>query len=409
VSGRAFDVLLNEQHIGWLSENDASQVTFRFTEPYRALGRRPILSQSFEDDLSRTYSGRKPGELPSFFANLLPEGRFRELLEKSLRLGEGDDLGLLAAVAEDLPGAITLRPAAEPAPTAEQYELEGNGNGGGKEIEFRFSLAGVQLKFSVVRQDDKLALPSHGNRGDWIVKVGTHEYPGLAENEYSVMQWAKAAGFDVPDIELRDASEIREIQKYAPAGSRVLAVKRFDREGEQRVHQEDFMQAFGWSPAGERKYKATYEEVASVVHGLLGVAGYEEFVRRLTFVVASGNNDAHLKNWSLLYSDGITPTFTPMYDQVATVAWEKLDRELALKFAGARDFSRVSIDSFRRLARKVEADEERTTGLVRETLASTRQTWAAIKDRMPIPEEHKRAIAEHWERVPILREAGSLR
>src|SRR4029079_5237089 len=87
---------------------DDGRVTFRFADEYRRRYRRPVLSQSFEDDLLRISRG-KDRELPPFFANLVPEGHLRDLIEQSIGLERGDDLGLLAAVGFDLPGAVDIQ------------------------------------------------------------------------------------------------------------------------------------------------------------------------------------------------------------------------------------------------------------------------------------------------------------
>jgi serine/threonine-protein kinase HipA len=368
------------------------------------------LSQSFEDDLMRTYWGRRPGELPAFFANLLPEGRFKEVLESNLNLSDADDLAFLAAVGDDLPGAVSLRAglASGVFPSAQDRPEEEFEDGSGGQFSFRFSLAGVQLKFSMIRTDGRLTVPAHGGRGDWIVKVGSSDYAGLAENEFTMLEWARSIGFDVPECRLHDVSDIPALQRYAPPGSQALAIRRYDRDGSRRVHQEDFMQVFGWPPVRDRKYASKYEALASVVRGLLGDEAFDEFVRRLAFVVASGNNDAHLKNWSLLYGDGATPRLAPLYDQVATIVWPRLDRELALKLAGARDFGRVNIESFRRLAGEVGANSDRAVRVAQETISAARGAWESLSARETLPREHQQALMEHWRRVPLLREAGDL-
>lgn len=46
-----------------------------------------------------------------------------------------------------------------------------------------------------------------------------------------------------------------------------------------------------------------------------------ELVRRGVAFVLMGNTDAHLKNWALIYRDGITPTLSPLYDPVCVTAW----------------------------------------------------------------------------------------
>lgn len=170
------------------------------------------------------------------------------------------------------------------------------------------------------------------------------------------------------------------------------------------------MQVFGRAadPLGKQKYNATFEELATVVIGMLGEPGYEEVVRRSALVIATGNNDAHLKNWSLLYRNPARPVLAPLYDQVASVAWSALDRTLALKLAGARDFGRVNADSFETLARKTGANVSRTQGAVRQTLESLRASWSRLHADLPLPPEHKVLLRDHWTKVPLLRDVGAL-
>jgi serine/threonine-protein kinase HipA len=168
------------------------------------------------------------------------------------------------------------------------------------------------------------------------------------------------------------------------------------------------MQVFGRAPRGEQKYESTYEELSTVADALLGEAGYEEVIKRLALILGQGNNDAHLKNWSLVYKEPGTASLAPVYDQVATVAWTRLDRGLALKLAGAREFSRVNADSFGRLAHKVGRDPERTMELTRTTLVDLQRTWETIVRTTPLPPDHGAALVEHWNRVPLLRDVGGL-
>lgn len=46
----------------------------------------------------------------------------------------------------------------------------------------------------------------------------------------------------------------------------------------------------------------------------------QEFVRRFVAFILMGNTDAHLKNWALLYPDGVTPQLSPLYDPVCVTA-----------------------------------------------------------------------------------------
>jgi serine/threonine-protein kinase HipA len=104
----ALGIGLNGTIIGYLAQTKEGRITFRFTSAYLSMPNRLVLSQSFEDGLSRTYHGSK-GSLPPFFANLIPEpGPLRELIESNLGINSGDDLALLEAVGRDLPGAVEI-------------------------------------------------------------------------------------------------------------------------------------------------------------------------------------------------------------------------------------------------------------------------------------------------------------
>lgn len=409
-----FEVLLGDVVVGHIGPSSDGRIVFRFTEAYRRTpnAMRPVLGQFFEDDLDRTYRGRAPGELPAFFAHLLPEGKLRGLLERSLALDTPTDLELLAAVGDDLPGAVRIRPS-----DVASNELGAARGREGDEEEpppdsatgFRFSLAGVQLKFSVIARDERFTVPARDSLGDWIVKVSLSEYEGLAENEYAIMSWARAAGFDVPEARLVSREQLGELQKFTVDGRPAFAIRRYDRQDGSRIHQEDMAQVFGRRRQhdGSEKYASTHEELGAVLGGVLGRESLAEFIRRVVFVVATGNSDAHLKNWSLIYPDGVTPRASPLYDQVATIAWPKLERKLALKFASTREFGRISADSIGLFARRIEFDTALALRLTRETLERLRDTWASGA-AAALPAKHAEALRDHWTRVPILRDAGML-
>lgn len=403
---RAFSVRLNDAAVGHLSETDDGRVAFRFADDYRRLVRRPVLSQSLEDDLEKTYRGKRR-DLPAFFANLVPEGHLRELIEESLGLDRGDDLGLLAAVGYDLPGAVDISPA--------EVEAFAHGENGvdeaapsrldenEREPSLRFSLAGIQLKFSVAREFEKLTLPAHGVRGEWIVKLDSPRFPNVVENEYATLQWARTAGFSVPECHLLPISALAaELRAYAASGTHVLVVKRYDREGGRRIHQEDFAQVTGLQPA--RKYDhVTYDQCAALISKIVGLSAYFEFIRRLIFVVASGNSDAHLKNWSLLYPNGVEPELTPVYDQVSTIAWPDVTRELALKLGGVKAMLQIDEAAVRRLAGKAGCDANETWKVAKDTIISIADSWRPSNASDVMLKEHAAALRDYWLRAPLLR------
>jgi serine/threonine-protein kinase HipA len=133
------------------------------------------------------------------------------------------------------------------------------------------------------------------------------------------MRWAQATGIEVPEHMLVPVADLDRLPAVLQTMSgNALAVRRFDRIEDGRVHQEDFAQVFDLYP--KQKYdQHSYESIASVVLRAAGPDALHAFVDRLVFVVLSGNADAHHKNWSLRYLGGHTAALSPAYDQASTV------------------------------------------------------------------------------------------
>lgn len=411
---QVFDVFLGNVLVGRIGRQSRRPILFRFTDEYLRMPLRPVLGQHFEDDL-RKKSWGEAQELPSFFANLIPQGQLRQLMEHSLGLTTGDDLALLAAVGHDLPGAVQIRISesgkllTDNLPPATRTAVRQPVGDGSADPVFRFSLAGVQMKFSVRLDADKLRLPYHGELGSWIAKFDSPTFPNLPANEYAVMSWARAAGFEVPDCRLLSGAVLpAPLAAQAARGSQVFLIKRYDRAGPERIHQEDFAQVAGLRPALNYDHW-TYEICARVVLAISGPRGYDEFIRRLVFMVASGNTDAHLKNWSLLYPDGVNAILTPLYDQVAVVAWPppkgfKTEWEWALNFAGTKSLAQLRMASFTRLAELSGGDSTHVKQLVAKMLAQIVEAWHRSSIQELLPAGHAQAIHAHWQNVPLLRE-----
>src|SRR5262249_52778821 len=157
-------------------------------------------------------------------------------------------------------------------------------------------------------------------------------YPAVPENEAAMLSLAGSVGIDVPEHRLVPLDEIEGLPDLGPlAGKKALAVRRFGRlSGGGRVHMEGLAQVF--VVFSEEKYaKVGLAQIAERIGTVMGQEAAQEFAARLAFVVLTGNGDMHLKNWSLLYRDGRTPTLSPAYDLVSTVPYIPGDR-LALNF-----------------------------------------------------------------------------
>ena len=174
------EVLLYEDVIGTLTRLPDDKILFAFAEAYEADEGRPTLSLSFKDAYGQliTETGRPSKKLP-FFSNLLPEGHMRDYLADRAAVSSQRDFILLWVLGKDLPGAVTIRPAnGEPWPeTGEQPNRVGGGQTS-DDSALRFSLAGVQLKFSAVMEaSGGLTIPVEGVGGSWIVKLPSSRFP----------------------------------------------------------------------------------------------------------------------------------------------------------------------------------------------------------------------------------------
>lgn len=385
-----------------------ARTSFTLSRAYLELARRPVLGQTFEDDLRRRRSGGG-GKLPAFFSNLLPEGALRERLAKSLGVAIDDEFALLAALGEDLPGAVTAVPigddvGVDETPHADEEQPPSSRRLGDGVI--RFSLAGVQLKFSMLREGDRLTYPASGQGGKWIVKLPSPSFPALPENEHATMTWAERAGIRVAQHELIPLDRIEGLPSQMVEGlsGSAFVTRRYDRlETDRRVHQEDFAQVLDVYPDRNRKYEATnYETVSNLVYRLSGAQGLHEMLRRLAFMVLSGNGDAHLKNWSLIYPDHINAELSPAYDLVATIQYIP-NETLALNLAKSKSFDDVTIASFQRLARKIGVDEAEVVGVVRETAARTLDSWRELREEPSVPRAYRARVDEHLRRLRLAR------
>ena len=395
------DVHLRDIHVGTLTLLADERIEFVISEEYRQRHPRPVLGQFFEDDRTRRHVSRM--RLPHFFSNLLPEGPLRELIAEREQVSRQREFFLIARLGEDLPGAIIVRPSGmlslvepgpieEPRPASTHQEQE----------PLRFSLAGVQLKFSMLRKNRGMTLPSAGRGGDWIVKLPDNRYNHVPENEFSMMTWARAAGITVPEVTLVKVADVEGLPEGITLREDLAyAIRRFDRpEPGRRIHMEDMAQVLGLY-SDEKYKKYNYETVANIILKVAGLDALHEFLRRIVFITAIGNGDAHHKNWSLLYPDGTHAELSPAYDLVSTIQYMTGD-SLALNLAKSKRFEDVSLDSFERLARKLELSTDDVLPVVRSAVSATLDTWASLPPDLPLSSESKQRIQAHWKRVPLL-------
>jgi serine/threonine-protein kinase HipA len=118
------------------------------------------------------------------------------------------------------------------------------------------------------------------------------------------------------------------------------------------------------------------------------------------FNVLIGNGDAHLKNWSLIYLDGRTPTLAPAYDLVGTVAYLPNQR-LALSVGGTKDFGKVDTDRLRSFAERAGLPTRAVVKIARETSQAVRDLWPRHEPVRMLPDRIRESIENHMNTIRL--------
>ena len=197
----------------------------------------------------------------------------------------------------------------------------------------KLSIQGVQPKLSatisVVGQEFKIV----DQFGTYIIKPQNDLFPQFPENEDISMRMAKEFGLEVP----------LHGMVYAKDGSLSYFIKRFDRYGKGKKYAtEDFAQLTG--NTRDTKYRFTMEKMVPIIEEFCSFPAIEkaEFFQRVIFCYVTGNEDMHLKNFSLITKRGMT-TLTPAYDLLnSSIAIKNPDEEIALTLKGKKSNLKAS-------------------------------------------------------------------
>ncbi|MGV6876455.1 type II toxin-antitoxin system HipA family toxin [Pseudochelatococcus sp. B33] len=393
------------RRVGTLTRDSNRATAFVVDETYLRDPDRPILSLGWlvpgDEDATRARLAARGdkiglhGYLPPWFAGLLPEGALRDLVMAEMGPGAHDQFDLLTRLGGDLPGAVLITPETDPPPSVGPLHLDHIHGLALPQPEgvVKFSLAGVQLKFSAISAGDRLTAPARGGEGRSILKVPTGRYPGLPEAEYAAMTLARMIGVNTAPFRLIPTAAIDGIpDTFLKEGPQALVVDRFDRPGAgRRTHIEDGGQIVG--AVGERKYTmATYETLLNMIRRFSTDwrADVMEGLRRIVADVLIGNGDNHLKNWSFIFPSPGEIRLSPAYDIVPTVLFAPADT-LALKFAGTHSFANVTLRRFRRVAEFLRLDPDWIEREVKTTVRRALDEW---------PQAGQELFSEaQWERL----------
>lgn len=401
------DVRLYGRPVATLTNLQDGRTLFAFNEDYIEDDRRPTLSLSYKDPFGGLLTKFRPYNtvVPPFFSNLLPEGPLRRYLADRAGVKQTREFFLLWMLGRDLPGAVTVHPSEgdDTSPDDDKADNVARPNA------LRFSLAGVQLKFSAFKNTGKaggLTIPAEGTGGSWIVKLPSQQYSGVPENEFAMMTIAGMMGMNVPEIQLFDLDAVSGLpQGLGELQGQSLAIRRFDRTTEGPVHIEDFAQVFGVKP--DDKYsKGNYRSIARVLGIETGPADVAEFIRRLVFSALIGNGDMHLKNWSLIYPDRRTPALSPAYDLLSTIPYIEGENTAALNFSRTKKMAALSLDELTHLAAKAELSEKLVLATARQTVERFREVWNAEKANLPMADKVRDMIDAHAPLIELYRECS---
>ena len=403
------EVYLHNRNIGILTRTAGDTSLFAFNSQYIQDPTRATLGLAFKtrDGALRTQLQPRQTQLTPFFSNLLPEGHLRKYLAERGGVHPDREFFLLWLLGEDLPGALRIVPAEGdtlPPAYAREADAESDGQRSSDHSDvLRFSLAGVQLKFSAITHAaGGLAIPAKGIGGSWIVKLPSQRYIGVPRNEYSMMTLAAKLGMNVPRIKLVDIREIGNL----PSGLGALrehdafAIERFDHvPGGAPIHMEDFAQVFDLYPANKYK-KASSMNIAQVLGIETSQDDVREFVRRLVFNALIGNSDMHVKNWSLIYPDQLRPHLSPAYDFLATTAYIP-DETSGLKFSRTRRYDELTFDELAHLADRASLPEQLVLEAAKEMVSLFHEIWSQERNNLPLSQEVIATVEHQLRIIPL--------
>lgn len=292
----------------------------------------------------------------SFFEGLLPEGEARQTIAQLFNVSENNYYGILHHIGEDCAGALTVLPEKESFVEPSKFTFSSVLNDEllyekimqlpvrpllAGEQGIRISLAGVQRKLPVFRVNDEIHLPLGHTPSTHIIKPPIERFEQTTENEYFCMLLANKMNLNAAQVEMKQVKTMN-----------VLIVERYDRSEEvspgkgiifNRIHQEDFCQAKGvlsrykYENEGGPSLADCFEMVDQA--SAIPAKDRQSLLKALFFNYCIGNNDAHGKNFSLLYTQKKIH-LAPLYDLLSTLVYIP-DDQMAMSIGNKYKADRV--------------------------------------------------------------------
>jgi len=411
---KTLDVYLHNDLVGHLVQDDGGGMVFDYVESWLNKPGATPLSQSLPLRTKRF----KRNECRGFFAGVLPEGGKREIIARNLGISARNDYAMLERIGGECAGAVTFIPAGQALPernysyrklsteelAAILKELPKRPLLAGEEG-IRLSLAGAQDKIAVRIENGEVRLPLGGAPSTHILKPAVDRFEGVVFNEALCMKLALEAGLPAASVETMNVN-----------GIDCLLVERYDRIHKQgpdaepvleRLHQENFCQAQGMVP--EHKYQKEGGPSLKQCFRLLrevSSAPVIDLARLLEAVIYNylvGNNDAHGKNFSLLYrgvgTANLEIRLAPLYDVVNTLYYPELSRDMAMKIGGEYSSAKVTARNFEQLAEEAGLGKPLVRGRVAEMAERVIAGLTKVQIAHPVAERVAGLIRQRSEKV----------
>ncbi len=407
----ALELTLKGERVGYVAGYSSGKNVFTLAPEYLQNDARHPLTLSHTNaaslawQLARKHPYIRSHKLHPLLSNLLPEGALRAFLSQAMKIHQDNEYPLLGWLGRDLPGALVAEPMEVSAiPT---LALLHHGKIEPSVIEIpdhraHFSLAGVQMKFSMRHQDGRYITGDPGAPGDWIIKTPSTVHPHVPLNEYTAMTLAALAGVETPEIKLIALSDIEALPTInLPDEKYAYGVRRYDRlPGNERVHSEDFAQIL-FAYAHEKYRAASYEQIGKLIYqnSLRGQRDAVQMAVRLLVNILLANGDAHLKNWSVIYPDGRNAQLSPAYDVVVTRAYMKDESQYALNMSKTKNWYGASFEHFRHWAEYGDIPWRPVLNNLKSTMEKARALWPDALNDSVMPERQQVIVRAHWRQL----------
>lgn len=253
-----------------------------------------------------------------------------------------------------------------------------------EQIEKGNTVPGVQKKLSATFRNNytsaKKTISNHSM--SYIIKFPSVEFPYITEMENLVMNMAEVCRIKT----VNHALYLTKDNQY------IYLTKRIDKEDGKHYPMEDFCQLS--QRLTEDKYKGSYESLGDILdkYSSQPIADKTELLNRILFCYITGNNDMHLKNFSLISKDNKNFKLSPAYDLLNVSLINPKDKEeMALTINGKK--KNIRRKDFIRLIEKYKISEKVYIGLVK-ALVSFQIEMEELIDHALISEEQKVAFKE---------------